>query len=193
MGNVLLVLPWYELGRVVAAIAPGIPGDAKNLFIDAFTVGSSAAFSALASAFAFLIFVRLGIEIRTAIATALVMGLATPLFSYSSWFYSEPLASALLLSATYFLFRREPSEAVSARDAAIAGLLIGLLLAVRATHIIVVPVIVAESVVPCGAVFGVIEVIVGCGSVLESSTCVDELPMELPPTAKIWLALKVTP
>src|SRR5215475_12209723 len=76
LGNVLLVLPWYELGRVVAAIAPGIPGDAKNLFIDAFTVGSSAAFSALASAFAFLIFVRLGIEIRTAIATALVMGLA---------------------------------------------------------------------------------------------------------------------
>jgi len=143
LGNVLLVLPWYELGKLAARVAPGIPGDAKTLFIDAFTVGSSAAFSALAAAFAFLIFVRLGIQLRTAVAAALVMGLATPLFSYSSWFYSEPLASALLLGATYFLFRSDPSESASAKDAAIAGLLIGLLLSVRATHIIVVPVMVA--------------------------------------------------
>src|SRR5262249_9011728 len=147
LGNVLLVLPWYELGKMAAAIAPGVPNDAKTLFLDAFTLGSSAAFSAAAAAFAFLILVRVGMEIRTALGASLVLGLATPLFSYSSWFYSEPLASALLLGATYFLMRGPVCEPVSARDAALAGALIGLLLSVRATHIIVVPVMVVALLV----------------------------------------------
>jgi hypothetical protein len=141
-GNVVAVLPWYWLGKATSAIVPGIPAGVKNLFVDMFTVGSSAAFSALAAAFAFLIFARLGLGTKVSLLCALLLALATPLFSYSSWFYSEPLASALLLGATFFLFGNQPIEAISVKHAALAGAFIGLLLWVRATHIIAVPVFV---------------------------------------------------
>jgi hypothetical protein len=54
-------------------------------------------FSALAAALAFWIFCGLGIDIKTATLAALMLALATPLFAYSAWFFSEPLAAALLL------------------------------------------------------------------------------------------------
>ncbi len=136
-GNAALVVPWFWLGRLATAVTPGIPSNAKILFRDAFMTASSAAFSALAAAFAFLIFVQMGIGTKTAVASALTLGLGTPLFSYSSWFYSEPLASALLLGVTFFLFGREP---VSCKIAVLAGILAGLLLWVRATHIIAAPI-----------------------------------------------------
>ena len=143
LGNVILVLPWYWVGKAVSHIAPGIPPDRTTLFTDAFTVASSAAFSALAAAFAFLIFLRTGIATKTALAAALILALATPLFSYSSWFYSEPLASALLLGATYFLFAAEATEPLAANHIILAGVFLGALLWVRATHIIAVPVFLA--------------------------------------------------
>jgi hypothetical protein len=143
-GNAALIVPWLWLGNVAKAIAPGIPVGAKNLFVDVFTVGSSAAFSGLAVAFSFLIYTQLGIARRTALAAAVMLGLATPIFSYSSWFYSEPLAAALLLGAAYLLFGTSvPAQAVSARHTALAGLLLGLLLWVRATHVIAIPVFLA--------------------------------------------------
>jgi hypothetical protein len=140
LGNVILVLPWYWLGKVVSHIAPGIPADRTTLFNDAFTVASSATFSALAATFAFLIFVRIGIAAKIALAAALILALATPLFAYSSWFYSEPLASALLLGAAYFLFADAPAEPLSTKNVATAGLLLSALLWVRPTHAIVIPV-----------------------------------------------------
>src|SRR6201987_3156483 len=73
LGNVILVLPWYWAGKAVSRIAPGIPPDRTTLFTDAFTVASSAAFSALAAAFAFLIFLRTGITAKTALAAALIL------------------------------------------------------------------------------------------------------------------------
>jgi len=140
-GNAVVVVPWLWLGNLARAVAPGIPVGAKSLFVDVFTVGSSAAFAALAVAFSFLIYTGLGMARMSALAAAVVMGLATPIFSYSSWFYSEPLAVALLLGATCLLFGASvPAQAVSARYAAWAGLLLGLLLWVRATHVIAVPV-----------------------------------------------------
>jgi hypothetical protein len=143
-GNVVLVLPWYWLGASASAIAPGVPAGVKSLFADLFTVGSSAAFSALAAALSFLIYARLGIERRTAFVAAMMLALGTPIFCYSSWFYSEPLAAALLLGATYFLFCASgPEQAVNAKHAALAGVLLGLLLWVRATHVIVIPVFLA--------------------------------------------------
>src|SRR5262252_6185157 len=45
--NAALIVPWYWLGKSASAVLPGIPSHARSLFIDAFTVGSSAAFSAL--------------------------------------------------------------------------------------------------------------------------------------------------
>jgi hypothetical protein len=143
LGNVILVLPWYWLGKIVSHIAPGIPPDRTTLFTDAFTVASSAAFSALAATFAFLIFLRISIATRTALIAALILALATPLFSYSSWFYSEPLASALLLGATYFLFAGEAADPLPTKHVLLAGVLLGALLWVRATHIIAVPVFLA--------------------------------------------------
>jgi MFS family permease len=143
LGNVILVLPWYWLGKAVSHIAPGIPADRTTLFTDAFTVASSAAFSALAGTFAFLIFLRSGGTTKTALAAALMMALATPLFSYSSWFYSEPLASALLLGATYFLFGNETAEQLTTKKIIIAGLLLGVLVWARATHVIAIPVFLA--------------------------------------------------
>src|SRR5258708_24952631 len=112
-GNAAVVVPWLWLGNLARALAPGIPVGAKNLFVDVFTVASSAAFSALAVAFSFLIYSQLGITRRTALAAAVMLGLATPIFSYSSWFYSEPLAAALLLGVAYLLFGTSvPAQAV---------------------------------------------------------------------------------
>ena len=54
------------------------------------------------------------------------------------------LAAALLLGAAYVLFGISvPAQAVSARHAALAGFLLGLLLWVRATHVIAIPVFIA--------------------------------------------------
>ena len=54
-----------------------------------------------------------------------------------------------------------------------------------------VPVMVADTVVPCAADAGEIDVITGCGSVLESSTWTEL--SKLPATEKICVALNVTP
>jgi MFS family permease len=140
LGNVLFALPWYWLGKAASHIAPGIPPSRTTLFADAFTVASSAAFSALAATCAFLIFVRTGISTKISLAAALIVALATPLFSYSSWFYSEPLAAALLLGATFFLIAGNAEEPLATKHAILAGLLLGALLWVRATHVIAIPV-----------------------------------------------------
>jgi len=143
LGNVLLVLPWYWLGKATSHIAPGIPPNRTTLFTDAFTVASSAAFSALAATFAFLIFVRIGVRTTTAVAAALILALATPLFSYSSWFYSEPLAAALLLGATLFLVADNADQPMTTKNAILAALFLGVLLWVRATHVIAIPIFLA--------------------------------------------------
>ena len=46
----MLVLPWYEAGRILRNILPGIPEGARDIVLDAALVASSATFSALAAA-----------------------------------------------------------------------------------------------------------------------------------------------
>src|SRR5579862_711103 len=78
MGQATLVLPWYFAGRALRAVLPGIPEGARDTVLDAVLTASSATFSALAAALAFLILARLGVASRPAIASAAILALATP-------------------------------------------------------------------------------------------------------------------
>ena len=147
MGQATLVLPWYFAGRALRAVLPGIPAGARDAVLDAVLTASSATFSALAAALAFLILVRLGIATRPAIAAALMLALATPLFAYSSWFFSEPLVAALFLGAALCLFTGEKGAPISSGNAAWGGLLLGIALWVRPTHALATLVFVAAMLV----------------------------------------------
>jgi len=135
-GQSVAALPWFAVGHWVARWH-GVPQGAHDLVSDLFLVGSSAAFSAAAAALALLIFLRLGVPAKTSLTAAGILALATPIAAYSGWFFSEPLAAALLLGTAAILFSRAPS---SAAQAVAAGALFGALVWVRPTHIIVAPV-----------------------------------------------------
>jgi hypothetical protein len=136
----VLVLPWHFAGRMLRAVLPGIPARSKDLFLDAVVASSSATFAALAAALAFLIFCRLGIDVKPALWVVLMIALATPLFAYSAWFFSEPLVAALLLAAALVLFTGEGAVPSSPKLAALAGIFLGVALWVRPSHLIAAPV-----------------------------------------------------
>ncbi|MGH7141712.1 MAG: hypothetical protein ACREGH_03710, partial [Minisyncoccia bacterium] len=133
LGQAVVVLPWYGLGRLLGLL-PGVPPGTRDIVVDAAVTASSATFSALAAALALLIFLRLGLAARPAVAAALLLALATPLFSYSAWLFSEPLAAALFLGAALFLFTGDANAAIPARDAYRAGLLLGVAIWIRPAH-----------------------------------------------------------
>ena len=135
-----LVVPWYVLGRVARNIVPGIPASARDIALDAVVTSSSGTFAALAVAFVFLILSRIGIPAAAAAGTALIVGLGTPVFAYSSWFFSEPLTAAILLAAAFALFTGQRAAPISLERACIGGVLLGAALWVRPTHVIAVPV-----------------------------------------------------
>lgn len=139
-GNAIAAVPWYWAGRLAVKALPGIPKASTDIVTDAFTTASNATFSALSVALAFLLFLRKGVSVRAAILAAIIIGLATPLFSYSAWFFSEPLAAALLLAATYLLFSGSPDGPIDWKEASLAGLCLGWLMWVRATHAIAIPI-----------------------------------------------------
>lgn len=136
----LLVAPWYVLGRLLRVMLPGIPAPTRDLALDTVVTSSSATFAALAVALVFLLLARAGIPVAPAAGTALIVALATPMFAYSSWFFSEPLAAAILLAAVFAIFSAGNASTVSLGRAGIGGLLLGIALWVRPTHVIAVPV-----------------------------------------------------
>ncbi len=150
VAHAAFLVPWYVAGRILRAILPGIPESQQDAALDAVVVAGSATFSALAAAFAFLIFVRLGLATRTAVYASLILALATPIFSYSSWLYSEPLTAAILLAAVYALFTGGDGVTISIRQAALGGLLLGIALWVRPTQVIVAPVFLAAILIRDG-------------------------------------------
>ncbi|HXN24538.1 MAG TPA: hypothetical protein VOA41_17520 [Candidatus Dormibacteraeota bacterium] len=139
-GQATVVLPWYVLGRAIRAVLPGIPAQARDIVLDAVVIASSATFSALAAALTFLIFARLDISTKESLISAVIIGLATPVFAYSSWFFSEPLVAVLFLAAALCLFTGPLEKGISAKQAVLGGLALGVALWVRPTHLLAIPV-----------------------------------------------------
>src|SRR5215467_7764822 len=94
-GQALICIPWYAMGQFVIAHLPGVPADDTDLVVAFTSCLSSATFSALAVTFFFLILVGIGIPLRTALLATTMFGLATPIFAYSGWLFSEPLMAAI--------------------------------------------------------------------------------------------------
>ena len=140
-GQALVSTPWYVLGQYVLRRMPGVPPSARDLIIGFSMTMSSAAFAAAAATFAFLLFCAMGIERRTALTAALMLALATPLFAYSGWFFSEPLACALFMAAAWSLFGR--SDCITLRRAVLGAALLGFAVLVRPTHILLAPIFLA--------------------------------------------------
>jgi hypothetical protein len=139
-GQAILDVPWYVAGRVLSTWLPGVPTTSRNVFLDAVLAASSATYSALAATVMFLVFSRLGLSLSASLFGTLLFALATPNFTYSSYFFSEPQVEALLLTATLVLFTSKSEEAISIQQGWLAGVLLGIVLWVRPTHVIVAPV-----------------------------------------------------
>ena len=142
-GQAIAMLPWYVAGQWVARRLPGVASGARDVVSDFFLTGESAFFAALAVALALGIFLRLGISLKTSLAAAAILGLATPLAAYSGWLFSEPLAAALLLGAAAVLFAESQGTPITLWRALGAGAILGAAIWVRPTHVIAVPVFVA--------------------------------------------------
>ena len=134
-GQSVAIVPWYDLGHFVIAKLPGIPRDSEDLIVDMTSTWSNATFAALAATFVFLLADALGLKRHESVLTALVVALATPLFVYSGWLFSEPLTAMCWLGAAFALFGIPGEDQVSLRRAVIAGLLLGFSMWVRPTNV----------------------------------------------------------
>ncbi len=133
-GHPLFAAPWYLFGHYVFERLPGMPAGVSPLILQASVCFSSSCFAGATVALLFLIFCGLGLEVTRAFLTAAMVGVATPVFAYSSWFFSEPVTTALLVAAAYFVFARHKDELIPTASAAIGGALVGLAVFVRPAH-----------------------------------------------------------
>lgn len=131
----LLAVPWYAFGHFVLDRLPGVPDAIHDLVVSMTCTWSSATFAALAAMFVFLLADSLGLSRHDSIIVALVIALATPLFVYSAWFFSEALTAACWIGAAYALFGVPRDKVASLQRAAFAGLLLGFALHVRPTNV----------------------------------------------------------
>lgn len=145
VGHALLVLPWSAAGHHLLARLPGIPRDISDLAYSTATCWSSATYAALAIAAGFLLFLRLGLAERDALACALLLAFSTPLFVYSGWLYSEPATTAIFVIAALLLFASGRPVAVS--RALPAALLLGFSIHVRPANMVTVLVFMAAVLV----------------------------------------------
>jgi hypothetical protein len=146
-GQALLCMPWYALGQYVLARMPGVPPEDTDLVVAFTSCLSSATFSSLAVTFFFLLLVGIGSPLRAALMATAMLGLATPIFAYSAWLFSEPLSAAMFTGVAWLLFARnndpedlQNGKPISLPTAAIAGLILGLATLVRPTNVIAVAV-----------------------------------------------------
>lgn len=140
-GQALLCAPWYALGQYVIGKLPGVPADDLDLVVAFTSCLSSSTFAALTLMFFFLLLIGVGIPVRAALMASGMVGLATPLFVYSAYLFSEPLTSSIFAGVAWLLFVRESSGGlISARRAAIAGLILGLATIVRPTCVVAIAV-----------------------------------------------------
>ena len=129
----MAAVPWYVVGLFMVRHVPGISGQNMDFFLEFMCCLSNATFAAGAVAVFFLILVRVGISEARALLATSIFGLATPIFAYSAWFYSEPLTTLLWMAGAYLLFCCELKE----RSAMLAGVVTGLSVLVRPTNALV--------------------------------------------------------
>jgi len=136
-GQALAVTPWYAFGQYVLARLPGVPADDTDLVVAFASCLSSATFAALTVTFFFLLLTGISIPTRPALIATALLGLATPIFAYSAWLFSEPLSTTIFTGVAWLLFVRN-SELLSVKIAAIAGLILGLSTLVRPTNVLAI-------------------------------------------------------
>ena len=153
-GQALLCVPWYAVGQYLLARLPGVPTEDTDLVVAFASCLSSATFAALTVMFFFLLLVGIGIPLRASLMATAMVGLATPIFAYSAWLFSEPLSAAIFTGVAWLVFcsrfsprnsgeQEGPSgEPISPRTAAIAGLFLGLATVVRPTNVLAIGVFV---------------------------------------------------
>jgi len=138
-GQALLSSPWYAIGQYVLARLPGVPAEDIDLIVGFATCLSSATFAALTVTFFFLLLSGMGTPLRPALWATAMVGLATPIFAYSGWLFSEPLTAAILTGTAWWLFARDQGP-INLRTAAIAGTILGLATIVRPTNVLAIAV-----------------------------------------------------
>jgi hypothetical protein len=140
-GQALLCTPWYAVGQYLLTRLPGVPPDDTDLVVAFSSCLSSATFSALTVTFFFLLLMGIGVPERTALFAAIIVGLGTPIFSYSAWLFSEPISSAVFVGVAFLLFGLgNARHRISLRHAVFAGLALGLATIVRPTNVLAIPV-----------------------------------------------------
>ena len=137
-GQALANAPWYAFGQYALARLPGVPADDTDLIVAFAACLSSATFAALTVTFFFLLLGGIGIALRPALLATFIVGLATPIFAYSGWLFSEPLSAAIFTGSACLIF----TAPATTRSTAFAGLLLGLATLVRPTNILAIAVFV---------------------------------------------------
>jgi hypothetical protein len=138
-GQALLCTPWYALGQYVIAKLPGVPVEDADLIVAFTSCLSSATFAALTGTFFFLMLMESGIPLRPSLIATAMLGLATPIFAYSAYLFSEPLSTAIFTGAAWLLFVRDKDSA-SLHSAVIVGIVLGLATIVRPTNVLAIAV-----------------------------------------------------
>jgi hypothetical protein len=144
-GQALLVLPWGAFGHYVLARLPGVPNGITDLVVGTAVCWSNATYGALAVATAFLLFLKLGLTQRVAVACSLLLAFSSILFVYSAWLYSEPVSAAIFMMAAYLLFGTGTSIPVS--HAVFGALLLGFSMHVRPSNTVTVFVFIIAALV----------------------------------------------
>jgi hypothetical protein len=135
-GQPLTTVPWYAFGYYIVAKLPGVAPDIRDLIVSMTSTWSNATFAALAATFIYALTLALGVRRRDALICSLIVALASPLFVYSAWLFSEPLTTALWLGASLALFGIPADELISWKRAVVAGVLLGFSLHVRPTNLL---------------------------------------------------------
>lgn len=141
-GQAIACAPWYALGQYVIARLPGVPGDDTDLIVAFTSTLSSATFAALTVTFFFLLLEAIAVPRPAALMATAMLGLATPIFAYSAWLFSEPLSAVIFTISAWILFAPPRTASLGTTlalsRAASAGVLLGLATLVRPTNILAV-------------------------------------------------------
>ena len=137
LGQSLFELPFYILGKVVYSVFPTPdPNQITQLFVGLLNPLLIAGVGLVL----FQIALELGFQSRTSLILALVLGLATILWPYSSGYTREPLLTFLILLSVFFLFRF--GQTSRPRWLFAAATCIGVLIFTKFLQVILLPAIV---------------------------------------------------